>query len=304
MDSALADRLAARHHLQHAGLDCAASSEAFPPPAAARAGRLDRRATPTPLRCEASHPVRRGLDCCSPCIAIGNHGASGMDARWLDALDPTQRSALFAGLPRPGNTGVDDEAAPFAWAHRALCRQGLRLRIQHAAGQGCGGLRHRLAAPAPPTARHQCRGAAAWCWSWKPWRALRAHRNPRARGPAPASHAVVQNLHTHIHLAAGAQLQHLRLALPWPNDRVAQHVHANGLPPGAHYAQALVATGASYHLQRTTLQLQAPSARRRAPPRCCCPAAHRCWSSRCYTRHGRRPHPRTAPKTLALAARP
>ena len=39
-------------------------------------------------------------------------------------------------------------------------------------------------------------------------------------------------------------------------------MHAR-LARGAHYTQALVATGASYHLQRTTLQLQAPSAQAR-----------------------------------------
>jgi hypothetical protein len=72
----------------------------------------------------------------------------------------------------------------------------------------------------------------------------------------------VQNLHTHIHLAEGAQLQHLRLALPQAQDRMAQHVHAR-LAQGARYQQALVATGAAYHLQRTVVQLQGANAQAR-----------------------------------------
>jgi Fe-S cluster assembly protein SufD len=82
------------------------------------------------------------------------------------------------------------------------------------------------------------------------------------RAPSACGHALVQNLHTHIHLAEGAQLQHLRLALPQAQDRMAQHVHAR-LAQGARYQQALVATGAAYHLQRTVVQLQGANAQAR-----------------------------------------
>src|SRR3990167_2424199 len=59
----------------------------------------------------------------------------------------------------------------------------------------------------------------------------------------------------HIHLGAGDTMQHLRIAAPGPRDQVAHHIHAR-LDPHARYEQALVATDAPYHLQRTTLDLQ------------------------------------------------
>ncbi|MGL6204633.1 MAG: SufD family Fe-S cluster assembly protein [Giesbergeria sp.] len=249
MDTALADRLAARHHLHTQGW-IGRRSEHFrhlPPPA------LDDWIGPdanAPL-CEA--PTLSGAGWLLQ--PVGPAAAAGVDARWLDALDPTQRSALFAGLPAPG----DDDAAPFAWAQRALCRQGLRLRIHTPPGKAaadCDTVWLHL--------RHQPRDTVE-----APLLVLELEAGVRCvlietheRTPSTCGHALAQNLHTHIHLAEGAQLQHLRLALPQPNDRVAQHVHAR-LARGAHYTQALVATGASYHLQRTTLQLQAPSAQAR-----------------------------------------
>jgi Fe-S cluster assembly protein SufD len=249
MDSAHADRLAARHHLHTQGW-IGRRSEHFrhlPPPA------LDDWIGPdanAPL-CEA--PTLSGAGWLLQ--PVGPAATAGVDARWLDALDPTQRSALFAGLPAPG----DDDAAPFAWAQRALCRQGLRLRIHTPPGKAaadCDTVWLHL--------RHQPRDTVE-----APLLVLELEAGVRCvlietheRTPSTCGHALVQNLHTHIHLAEGAQLQHLRLALPQPNDRVAQHVHAR-LARGAHYTQALVATGASYHLQRTTLQLQAPSAQAR-----------------------------------------
>ncbi|MBI3100269.1 MAG: SufD family Fe-S cluster assembly protein [Burkholderiales bacterium] len=246
MDSALADRLAARHHLHTQGW-IGRRSEHFrhlPPPA------LDDWIGP-----DADAPA-----CAAPTLSgsgwllqpVGPSAAAGVDARWLDALDPTQRSTLFAGLPNPG----DDDASAFAWAHRALCRQGLRLRIHTPPGKAaadCDTVWLHL--------RHQPRDTVE-----APLLVLDLEAGVRCvlietheRTPSTCGHALVQNLHTHIHLAEGAQLQHLRLAQPQSSDRMAQHVHAR-LAQGAHYTQALVATGASYHLQRTTLQLQAPSA--------------------------------------------
>lgn len=244
MDSAHADRLAARHHLLTQGW-ITRRSEHF-------------RHLPPPVLDDWIGPDADAPACAAPTLSgsgwllqpVGPSAAAGVDARWLDALDPAQRSALFAALPAPG----DDEAAPFAWAHRALCRQGLRLRIPTPPGKADGGtvwlhLHHRPrdAVEAPLLVLELEAGVRCVL--------IETHAHtPSASGPP-----LVQNLHTHIHLAAGAQLQHLRLALPQPHDCVAQHVHAR-LAQGAHYTQALVATGASYHLQRTTLQLQAPSA--------------------------------------------
>jgi Fe-S cluster assembly ATP-binding protein len=77
------------------------------PPAAARAGAVAR---PARGRRRLRRPAagRRRLDA----APIGQTPASGVDARWLDALDPAQRAELFAGLPAPG----DGDARPFAWA--------------------------------------------------------------------------------------------------------------------------------------------------------------------------------------------
>ncbi|HRM94981.1 MAG TPA: SufBD protein, partial [Alicycliphilus sp.] len=111
MDSARADILAARQHLQQQGW-IARKSEAFhhlPPPALDQwLGAQGESGCEIPALSGAGwtlHPLHR---------PDGNHGASGIHARWLDAHDPAERSELFAGLPRPGNTGVDGEAAPFA----------------------------------------------------------------------------------------------------------------------------------------------------------------------------------------------
>jgi Fe-S cluster assembly protein SufD len=70
---------------------------------------------------------------------------------------------------------------------------------------------------------------------------------------------VVQNLQAHIVLGDGATLQHLRIATPGAADHIAHHVHAR-LGRDAHYAQALVASGSSYHLQRNVIALQAEGA--------------------------------------------
>ena len=249
MDSALTDRLAARHHLHTQGW-------------IARRGEHFRHLPPPALQ-DWIGPDADAPACEAPTLSgagwllqpVGPSAAAGVDARWLDALDPAQRSALFAGLPAPG----DDDAGAFAWAHRALCRQGLRLRIHTPPGKpaaDCDTVWLHL--------RHQPRDTVE-----APLLVLELEAGVRCvlietheRTPSTCGHPLVQNLHTHIHLAEGAQLQHLRLALPQPHDRVAQHVHAR-LAQGAHYTQALVATGTSYHLQRTTLQLQAQSAQAR-----------------------------------------
>ena len=250
MDTALADRLAARHHLHSQGW-IARRSEHFrhlPPPA------LEAWIGPEPDAPACEAPALSGAGWLLQ--PVGPAATAGVDARWLDALDPAQRNALFADLPGPG----DGEAAPFAWAHRALCRQGLRLRIHTPPGKAtadCDTVWLHL--------HHQPRNtveAPLLVMTLEPGvRCVLIETHDRA--PSACGHALVQNLHTHIHLAEGAQLQHLRLALPQAQDRMAQHVHAR-LAQGARYQQALVATGASYHLQRTVVQLQGANAQARS----------------------------------------
>lgn len=179
---------------------------------------------------------------------VGNAPQGGVQARWLDALDPAQRAELFTGLPPPD----DSDAAPFAWAHRALCHQGLRLRIQATPGKADADqgtvwlhLRHqpRAEAEAPLLVLEVEDGVHCVL--------IETHE----REPAQCDRGVAQNLHAHIHLGRGATLQHLRIAAPGPRDQVAHHIHAR-LGPRARYEQALVATQAPYHLQRTLLDLQ------------------------------------------------
>ncbi|NMM84958.1 SufBD protein, partial [Rhodococcus sp. SRB_17] len=161
-----------------------------------------------------------------------------------------QRAELFAGVPLPG----EGDAAPFAWAHRALCRQGLRLRIDGAPGAPSGEtvwlqLRHqpRAAVEAPLLVVDVAEGVRCML--------IETHE----RVPAQCGQRLAQNLHIHLRLAPGATLQHLRVATPGADDQVAHLVHAQ-LGRGAHYHQALVASGSQYHLQRTALQLQGTQA--------------------------------------------
>jgi Fe-S cluster assembly protein SufD len=74
---------------------------------------------------------------------------------------------------------------------------------------------------------------------------------------------VVQNLHTHIRLGAGATLQHLRSVQPGAADRVAHHLQLQ-LGPDARYEQGLIATGSRYHLQRQVVELAGDRAEARS----------------------------------------
>jgi len=239
MDSARADILAAESHLQTHGW-VPRRSESFrhlPPPALAEWLAPD-------AGCDAPALAGAGWTL-NP---VGDAPATGVDARWLDALEPAQRAELFAGLPAPG----DDEAAPFAWAHRTLVRQGLRLRIAAPPGKAAG-----EQAPVWLHLRHQPRAAAE-----APMLVLELDEGVRCvlietheREPAQCDLGLAQNLHAHVRLARDAHLQHLRVVAPGAQDRIAHFVHAT-LAQDAHYAQALVATGSGYHLQRNRVQLQ------------------------------------------------
>lgn len=175
--------------------------------------------------------------------------ASAVQARWLNALDPDERRILFADLPLPRGLSAaqasrPDEAAPFTWAQRALCRQGLRITVAASAQPIT--LRLHLpgstSAQAPLLVLDLAPGAKV--------RLLETH--------APATGA--QNLHQHIRLGAGAQLQHLRLCAPGPDSSaIAHHLHSQ-LGAQASYRQALVATSSSYHLQRQHIALHGAGA--------------------------------------------
>ena len=249
MDTARADALAARDRLGSRGW-ISPRNESFrhlPPPGAnVWLGDADE-----------SPPQ----DCAAPPLAgagwtlhpVGDTPQSGVHARWLDARDPAQRAELFAGLPLPGA----DDAAPFAWAHRVLCRQGLRLQVGSASG-----------APAGKTVwlhlRHQPRTSVE-----APLLVVEVHEGTQCvlietheREPAQCDHPLAQNLHIHLRVRQGATLQHLRVATPDAADQIAHIVQAR-VDQGGHYAQALVASGSSYHLQRTVLDLQGPRAHAR-----------------------------------------
>lgn len=179
---------------------------------------------------------------------VGDTAQGRIDARWLDASDPTQRAELFAGLPLPEG---GDDAAPFAWAHRALCRHGLRLQIGNSSGRDADSgetvwlqLRHqpRAQVEAPMLVIDVQPGVHC------------VLIEPHERGSGACSHALVQNLHVHVRLGANASMRHLRIVSTGPQDRVAHLVHAR-LERGALYHQALVASGSDYHLQRSVVDL-------------------------------------------------
>ena len=139
---------------------------------------------------------------------------TGVTARTLSATDTAQRAELFAGLDLPG----DGDAAPFAWAHRALCTAGLRLRVESGTAQQ----------PTQIELRHQPTGQVE-----APLLVLDiaegAHcvlRELHLAGDAGTSGGNVQNLQLHVRLARGASLQHLRILAPHAEDRCAHIVHA------------------------------------------------------------------------------
>lgn len=260
MDTARADILAARHQLQTRGW-ISRKAEAFrhlpPPDAAVWLGDESGRAAPG---CEA-HPLTGAGWTLHP---IGHSPQGRVDARWLDASDALQRAELWAGLSAPLGAGIADnaddraegDAAPFSWAHRALCRHGLRLRIGGTPGAERG--------PREPVwlqLRHQPRRAVE-----APMLVIEVLAGVHCvlvethdRQSVACQQPVVQNLQAHIVLGDGATLQHLRIATPGAADHIAHHVHAR-LGRDAHYAQALVASGSSYHLQRNVIALQAEGA--------------------------------------------
>lgn len=144
----------------------------------------------------------------------------------------------------PAEPPVDD-AAPFAWAHRALCRGGLALRIEAVAQVSPIVVTHHAndTVAAPLLLVELSEGAQA---------VLVEHHAVAARGR-------VCNLQVHLQLGAGARLVHLRVVTPGADERTAHHVQVQ-LGQGARYHQRLLASGTDYHLQRCVLDLDAPDA--------------------------------------------
>jgi len=252
MDSARADILAARHRLDTRGW-IPRHAEAFRhlPPPAAEVWLGD---TPAAIGCEA-HPLAGAGWTLHP---IGHSPQGRVDARWLDAGDDPQRAELFAGLPTLSGAGDagEGDAAPFAWAHRTLCRQGLRMRIG-----GAPGSEREPSSTVWLQLRHQPRSAAE-----APLLVIELLAGVHCvlvethdRQSLDCRQPIVQNLQAHVRLGERATLQHLRIATPGPADRIAHHLHAR-LGRGARYEQALIAAGSGYHLQRNVIELHAERA--------------------------------------------
>ncbi len=169
---------------------------------------------------------------------VEQSAGKSVNVRTLNALDANDRSVLLAHLPAP----QDDRAAPFAWAHRALCTSALHLQVPASAEAAVVRLSHRAAGAvqAPALIVELQEGARLVL--------IEEHAWPQQPD------GVAQNLVAQIRLAAGAHMQHLRIVTPDARDRVAHHVQV-ALQGKAHYAQALAATGCGYHLQRNTVEL-------------------------------------------------
>lgn len=238
MNAARADALWAQRQLDEFGW-IARKAESFrhlpPPPAAVWLGD----ASDHVAGCTATPLEGAGWNL----QPIGALPQGRVDARWLDATDPAQRAELFAGLAPPD----DDEAAPFSWAHRLLCRRGLRLRM--GAGDG-----------AAPTIWLQLRHAARDVVD-APMLVIDVLPGVRCvlveiheRESSSCQRALVQNLQVHLRLAHGSTMQHLRIVTPGADDRLAHHVHVR-VEGDARYHQAMVASGSSYHLQRNVFEL-------------------------------------------------
>ncbi|HET8694554.1 MAG TPA: SufD family Fe-S cluster assembly protein [Aquabacterium sp.] len=256
MNHARADALAARHQLLSQGW-ISARDESFrhlPPPALAVW--LPDEAADEPRRCDA--PALAGSGWTLHPIGDANRGR--VDARWLDATDTAQRAELFAGLEWPKH----GSAASFALAHRATCRQGLRLRIGGTPSPEAGSseavwlhLRHqpRHTVESPTLVIELLPGEHGVL--------LESHERDN---PAPdqcgCARAVTQNLRIHIRLGAGATLRHVRLISPGADDCLAHGVVAQ-LDADARYDQVSLLGGSRYHLQRTEIDLQAPRAEAR-----------------------------------------
>lgn len=260
----------AREHLAATGW-VAPRNESFrhlpPPPAALW---LERAA-------QATTPPQSGWHL----SALDSGAPVGVSARTLDATDTAQRAELLAGLELPS-----DDAAPFAWAHRALCTSGLRVRVQAGSAQ----------LPTQLQLRHRPTGQVE-----APLLVLDiaqgVHcvlRELHLEGDGTGTGGKVRNLQLHVRLARGASLQHLRIVAPGADDRSAHIVHAQ-VGEGARYVQAFVAAGSGYHLQRSQVLLDGAGAAAHVAGLVC--AAGTQFEQQVFMRHAA---PRTVSHSEAL----
>lgn len=283
MDSARADALAARSHLAERGW-IPRSSEPFrhlPPPQASVWLGDEPDAASTASRLEGGwqlHPVPT-----TPGVSV--------EARWLDAADAGQRRELLAGLPPPG----DGPAAPYAWAHRALVRDGLRLRV---GGQARGDAPVWLRLDRRPGAAVEAPLLVIELLPGTRCVLVESHERDPGDPSGTCSHGTVQNLQVHVRLAEGASLQHLRVALPGAGDHIAHHVDVR-LERDAVYEQCLLAGGSRYHLQRLAFDLN--GARAAARTAGVLLAADAALDQQVQARHGA-PHTRSGVHALALGS--
>lgn len=214
--------------------------------------------------------------------ALGGGAPSGTVAHTLAATDTAERAELFSDLAAPGS----DDAAPFAWAHRALCTVGLRLHVASGTAQQPAQLelRHQPTAQveAPLLVLDIAEGAHC------------VLRELHLAGVAAAPGGKVQNLQLHVRLGRGASLQHLRIVKPDADDRSAHIVHVQ-VGEAARYVQALVAGGSHYHLQRSQVLLEGAGACARIAGLAC--AAGTKFEQQVVMRHAA---PRTSSHSEAL----
>lgn len=167
-------------------------------------------------------------------------------AQWLDPRVADQRSVLYQDVPWPD----ESDAAHFGWVHRATCQRGLRLHIGDDT-QGALAAPLQLVLYSTQPALFDAPMAVIDVAAGVHCVLLEQHDF------APERTGGVQNLALHIRLGRGARLQHLRAVQPGPQDRLAHQIHVT-LAEDAHYAQALLASGCAYHLQRTQIDLNQP----------------------------------------------
>lgn len=175
-----------------------------------------------------------------------------LDIRWFDTTDGHQRSELFRGLKPPR---VDD-SAPFSWAHHALGREAMRLRIRPAEGRPTVWLQVSYR----PCAQVEAPLLVLDLAPGVDFVLVEVHE--RHGAPAPSGKRatyprdIVQNLQMHLNVGRGSTLQHVRMTRPAARDQVAHHIDV-ALECDASYSQVLLATSCAYHLQRTVVSMPA-----------------------------------------------
>ncbi|VBR08139.1 SufD domain-containing protein [Burkholderia pseudomallei] len=247
MTTTATDRAAARAQLaQHGWISRHHESFRHLPPPAADTW-LDAEAD----RADAARPPGAAAHAAWLLAPVGSGSLEQVDACWLGTADRAERAALFADLP----TSPDDDAAPFFWAHRALCETGLRLRIGSGPAQRAPTM---LQLRLPAQGRVEAPLVVIDVMPGVHCVLVESHEHAAGRD-AP----LTQNLHAYVRLGASASLDHLRIATPGARDRIAHHVHVC-LQRDAQYRQSLLASGSEYHLQRTVLELRGERAVARA----------------------------------------